>query len=722
MEPKKPGRDGSVSTLLVNLLLVCCIIAVFLLYNASYRGALHDQNVTDISNINQSAANISSAFFQNQQKRLADMAQYITLRCLSREGALTYICDSNSDAGSVFELVGADRTGNVALHAAGGFASVDYTNADYLGLAAILTASDRSRSQGIFCTPEFTDGYTARRSFALYTYLRLSESGGDTAPYTLMAVFRSSDFAGLIDLNGGYDDLSTVLVTREGDYVFGSADFKSDNLFKYFYDFNGLSLDEKNSLAASFALSASGEYYYSDGRGRPCVFVYTRVPDTAWSCVSCVPLASFHSTGLNLRFTLWIAVLLTALMAYNVLWLDRANRRLKLSVRKEQEASAAKTDFLSRMSHDIRTPLNVIIGTTLLARREKNPPATRTYLDNIDQSGKFLLSLVNDILDLNKVSSGKMELHPAPYSLRAFGDSMSAIIAPLCREKGLTFTVSGCESEQAYLLDSVRVNQIFFNILSNSVKFTPAGGHVALSCSAVPAPEGRTRLSFRASDDGTGMSEEFQAHMFEAFSQEQRADNLSGQGTGLGLAIVKNLTDLMGGDIRVESAPGRGTAFFISLTAADAPETAEARKAADASLAVLTGRRILLVEDNQINAEIAQTLLEDCGMTVDRAADGREGLDRFDASAPYYYDAVLMDLRMPVMNGLDAARAIRALPRPDAAGTPILAMTANAYDADVRNCLEAGMNAHLSKPIDPDAMFSALAREIASALDRRSRG
>jgi len=715
----KEEKTRSLLVLLANLALIFCVAAVFLLYANSNRDKIRQQNLADIENINQASSNISGAFFRNQKRRLADTAQYVSLRCFTLNEALDYICDSNSDSYSSYELVGSDCRGWAAVRRDGGYVPVDYTHIDYAALDLVFTKSGPSGVAGIRCTGEFTDGYTAAKSFALYSYVSLKDSSGTVREYTLLAILRSASFADVIDLSGGYKDMATVLVNANGDYVFGSSAFKSDNLFQYFYDYNGLSLDEKNAAAKELVTKDGGEFCYADSQGRDCVFVYSAVTGTQWYCVSCVPTASFRTNEMDLRFTLIIALLLLILMTVDMTWLDRANRRLKLGISKEKEAGAAKTDFLSRMSHDIRTPLNGIIGAAILAGREENPPETKKYLEDIDQSGKFLLSLVNDILDLNKVESGRMELHPAPYSYPQFCANMSAIISPLCRDRDIEFSITGGESGRCYMLDQMRLDQIFFNILSNSVKFTPPGGHISLVCGSETDENGREKLIFTASDDGCGMSEEFQQHMFEPFSQENEGDGANGQGTGLGLAIVHNLVELMDGEVSVRSAPGKGTVFRISIPAEPAAQETEETRAPGAAPVSLAGRRVLLFEDNKLNAEIAGTLLRDGGLEVDYAGNGRAGLEMFRASPDWYYDAVFMDLRMPEMNGLDAARAIRALPRQDAALTPIIAMTANAYDIDVQNCLQAGMNAHLAKPIDPDAMFASLSREITAAESKR---
>ena len=690
----------------INILLVVCIIVIFLLYNSNAQNKIKEQNIDDIKNINQSSANISSMFFKNQQREISDMVSYITLHKFSYNEALSFICDSHGDMKNKYELVGTNGKGYAALRDKNGFVPVDYTSSSYKYFNVIFrnyTIADD------MYTPEFTDSYTADRSFALHAHLKLLDDTGQIGTYTLLAVSQSRDFSGLIELNGGYTGMSTVFIDRTGTYVISSSEFKNDNLFQYFTEYNEISLEKRNELIDNLAGSIRGEYFFKNSKDQECIFVYTSVPNTNWYCVSCVPIASFKQTQMDIQFVLWITFLLLGLMIFDILWLDHINQQLKISVQNEKKAGEAKTEFLSRMSHDIRTPLNVIIGMTMLAQREENPPATKKDLENITQSGKFLLSLVNDILDLNKVESGKMELHLAPYSFEEFTSSMSAMIGPLCADKKIEFEITSPKENDVYLLDAMRMNQIFFNILSNSVKFTAPGGSIKLICTEKTATGDESVISFVASDNGIGMSEEFQKHMFEAFTQEEHEGRNTAQGTGLGLTIVKRLVDLMGGTISVKSSLGTGTIFYITLPAKKANEQSRKVIKQEVTVSNISGKRVLLFEDNELNAEIAGTLLSDKGIIVDYAQNGKVGVDKFSASSVNYYDAMLMDLRMPVMDGLEATKVIRSLKRSDAKTTPIIAMTANAYDIDVQNCIAVGMNAHLAKPINPDELFSVLA-------------
>jgi len=722
-----------------NAIIVILIIVIFIAFAGSSRQKMYEQNISDIRNINRSAANISSDFFLNQRSRLINASEYIRLKNLDYDEALDYIATVETGSAGSFELLDSEARGFASLRKNAGFIPVEYRSPDYERLMKICAESGSAQKQNtVFFTPEFTDSLNARNSFAFYRYIALSRRQNGAPPqihnYTLLSICRTKQYRGLLETDSGYRDLATALVNRQGDYVIADSAFKSDNLFRYFYVFNNLSLEERMRLESEFPADGGGIYYLKDAGGRDSVFVYASVPGTDWIAVSSVPLSSFHNSRLDLSFTLIIALLLIALMLMDMLWLEGINRRLEESAQREKEASAAKTDFLSRMSHDIRTPLNVIIGTTILAEDiPENPPETAKYLRNIEQSGSFLAALVNDILDLNKVESGKMELHLQPYSASQFRQGISAIIQPLCDKKNIAFSIEGDDSTPPLMLDRMRVNQIFYNILSNSVKFTPEGGWIKLSYSlsfAGPAREAdsgdraggrQARIEFAAADNGSGMSTEFQRHMFEAFSQESPSMRPAIQGTGLGLAIVKNLVDLMKGSIQVESLPGKGTVFHIVLPAETAPQSLIEQPVAG-SVLPLGGRHILLCEDNPLNSEIARKILETKGMTVDCAEDGRQGLEKFSASPGFFYDAVLMDMMMPVMNGLDASRAIRALPRPDARLIPIIAMTANAYDIDVRNSLDAGMNAHLAKPIEPQILFSTLAAQIALAAQAYDRG
>jgi len=384
-----------------------------------------------------------------------------------------------------------------------------------------------------------------------------------------------------------------------------------------------------------------------------------------------------------------------------------------------EQANRAKTDFLSRMSHDIRTPLNGIIGMTYLSRSETDPEKIKANLDKIDTSSKFLLGLINDVLDMSKAESGKVELHQEPYPPQEFMSYIDAVIKPLVVERNQELICENSVSDDMIpILDKLRFNQIFFNLLSNAVKYTPEGGHIRFAISGKRLPGRHMHLHAEVNDDGIGISDEFQKVIFDPFSQEGRNDTSLQRGTGLGMAITKQLVTLMGGTIRVESKIGQGSTFFVdmSMETAEADEKAKVNPLLDTQLDtcenVLSGKHILLCEDHPLNQEIAKALLAEKKMIVTTAEDGRIGYELFRDSAPYYYDAVLMDIRMPVMDGYEATRSIRNIDRADAKTVPIIAMTADAFSDDVQKCMDAGMDSHLSKPIEPEVLYQALCSAV----------
>jgi PAS domain S-box-containing protein len=392
----------------------------------------------------------------------------------------------------------------------------------------------------------------------------------------------------------------------------------------------------------------------------------------------------------------------------------REEKRLRIEA---TSANAAKSEFLSRMSHDIRTPLNGIIGMAYIAREEDNPPRTADCLRKIDTSSKFLLGLINDILDMSKAESEKIELHPEPYPPEEFRSYLNAVFKPLCDEKGQTFTVEmRLPDGMVPIFDKLRINQVIFNLLSNAVKYTHEGGRIQFLAHFDRVGTGpKLSAHIDICDTGIGISDKFQKVIFEPFVQEGRADPSEIRGSGLGLAIAKKMTDLMGGNISVKSKLGSGTTFTITMLVDSVPAHKVSYGHKPGGLlnqADLAGKKILLCEDNRLNQEIAQALLASRNIVANIADNGRRGVEMFEDSDEGFYDAILMDIRMPVMNGYEAAAEIRRLRRSDAQSVPIIAMSADAYAEDVKKCLDAGMNAHIPKPVDPEMLFGTLYKYI----------
>ncbi len=372
---------------------------------------------------------------------------------------------------------------------------------------------------------------------------------------------------------------------------------------------------------------------------------------------------------------------------------------------KANAANDAKTEFISRISHDIRTPIGAILNLTDFAHEDiENPEKLKEDLARIGTSGRFLLSLINDVLDITHIDSGKIELHPEPYPFSDYISEIRNILEPMCDDKGLTYDYEiNVPSNICVNIDKTRINQVILNLISNAVKYTPTGGHVRFGASAVPKGDNIFNFIVYIEDNGIGMSEDFAAHAFESFAQDYDnpyRDN-SIPGTGLGLPIVKKLYDLMGGEIKLESKLGEGTrvSLYIDLEDISSKDIIRTPSVLNTAVKGNYSGNILIAEDNEINSQIAQRIFENLGFDVTLAENGERACQIFSDSEPGYFKSIFMDIQMPVMNGYDAAKKIRKLKRTDSLSIPIIAMTADAYTTAMKKAREAGMNGFTTKPL-----------------------
>ena len=424
----------------------------------------------------------------------------------------------------------------------------------------------------------------------------------------------------------------------------------------------------------------------------------------------------------------WVSMKATLLTDGNgrhlIIGMNKIDAQMKRELEYQQHVAEAtnraRNDFLANMSHDIRTPMNAIIGYTNIAKKQKaDPEVISEALEKIGSSSHYLLSLINDILDISKIESGKMQMNPGPGDLGDIFRRIEDITALQARDKSLVITYQH-DSVRHYHVnaDELRIEQVLVNIVSNAIKYTPPGKTVDLIAEEEPAGNNRYRYRFIIRDTGIGISEDYLPHVFESFTREERTTVNHIQGTGLGLAITAKVVELMGGTISVKSTVGKGSEFTVELEleSLDREDAAEepGKEAVD-----LSGCRILLVEDNDVNAEIAGMILSHYGARTERAENGQIGFDKVRSNEDGYYDAVLMDIQMPVMNGYEAAKAIRALAGDYFRDLPIIAVSANAYDEDVRDCLDAGMDAHIAKPFNPEDLLNQLNKMIRRQFNDR---
>ena len=394
---------------------------------------------------------------------------------------------------------------------------------------------------------------------------------------------------------------------------------------------------------------------------------------------------------------------------------EEQNKALLSAYESARQASRAKSDFLANMSHDIRTPMNAIMGMSTIARRNiHDPEKLEDCLNKIDASSKHLLSLINSVLDMSKIESGKVVFVEEVFQLDQMIEDIKRIVQPQAEKKDIQFT-GEYETLQGVMVksDPIRIRQVLLNIVGNAIKFTPEKGKVHCSgFKVLSIYDGYSTFEFTCEDNGIGMDQEFVDKIFQPYERSKNVTSNEIEGSGLGMFISKNIVEMMNGEIYVESKKGEGTKFTVIFhlkEISEQPEKEKTEQNEETQIAfdAMKGKRILLVEDNDMNREIAQEFLTEEGILVENAVNGKEAVEKMEQSSLYYYDLILMDIQMPVMNGYEASAAIRRMDREDS-GLPIIATTANAFSDDIRQAKEAGMNEHIAKPIDVSVMFSVL--------------
>lgn len=530
------------------------------------------------------------------------------------------------------------------------------------------------------------------------------------------------------------------MIDRTGKYIVNNS-YNNDlsqgtnilsKLEKYATFLPGYSLEEvsgdlRNNEAGLAAYTVDGQKQY---------MYYAPIRGTDWYLLTIIPYEVVNSIisdligSLNRNVVVMMIIilgLLSGLFLFFYLHMSRDERRLRLANAAAQEArvkaenaSLAKSEFLSRMSHEIRTPMNGIIGMGTIARQNiGNPARVEECLKKQELSSQHLLALINDILDMSKIESGKIELRNSPFDLQAVLEGLVNIYDAQAVTKGIDFEAVLTEKAGEPLMgDSLRLNQILSNLLSNAVKFTPPGGTVRLTASDVYETKEELRLRFEVSDTGCGIAEENFDKVFESFEQENADVTSNYGGTGLGLAIVRRFTELMGGRVWIQSRLGEGSTFFVELSFHKAGEQPGVKGREDSVPDALHhpedydfhGKTILLAEDNAINREIACELLAATGAETEAAQNGKEAVALFENSEPGHFSLILMDVQMPVMNGYEATGKIRKLNRADAKTVPIFAMTANAFAEDEEKSRLAGMDSHITKPLDVKILYSQINR------------
>jgi signal transduction histidine kinase len=544
-----------------------------------------------------------------------------------------------------------------------------------------------------------------------------------------------SDMKDVLSISGFGGECFTYLINNSGrrlyKQTFDSTFIEEYNVLSALEDYRFTIEGSKEELAEAiknqkdlcleFEIPDTGEKY----------FVSTvPIGDTEWAVLVFVPtdvLGSSSNVVMSslLRYLIFIAILVVAIVSLLIfISLRRSserhllhvqeenNRKLAIAADEANRANQAKSEFLSHMSHDIRTPINGIVGMVNIAlKNHTDTERVHECLTKISGAADHLLSLINDVLEMSRIESGRVEMAKKPMNISTLIDNCASIIEGQLLTRILTLNIDARDLKHTTIIgDELRLRQIFINILGNAVKFTPDGGTITFHTEEI-SDDGKTVVyRFEFEDDGIGMSDEFQEHIFEAFSQEDGGSRTTYVGTGLGMSITKQFVELMGGTITVKSKLSEGSTFTVEIPFEYIEE--EKKEETVQTTKSLKGLKVLLVEDNELNMEIAVEILEDEEVVVSTACDGQEAVEVFEGAPEGSFDMILMDIMMPRMNGYEATRAIRASGHPDAKKVPIVAMSANAYAEDVAEALSSGMNAHVAKPIDVHHLFEVMSQYL----------
>ena len=701
--------------LLVNILLIVAAVLFVFGYSRKVQASQEALLRENFCNTVETMKQISERYLTGEQESAEAWAAYISGKRMTLEEALAYvraISDTNEceahfvdmdtfEAWSTKETDGSNRIAFYEICAA----------SDAAERQEIITRLRKMFAGETCVLGKYNLTESRRVVIATGSKVALREENGGQRNYLLLRVVPIERMRERWLFPVSYSRAEIGLISLRGDYVIPSASMRSENFVEFVraYNFpeNFSGADEQ---LAQLTTQLSGLMELKDSRGRLCCWYYSRLESFAdVDILGYIPAEDLEVGDDNLSVVAVVAGALLLMALIDGTYILSINRRLRIAAKEAEQANDAKTQFLSSMSHDIRTPLNAVLGMTELAQSHlENTDYVRECLRKISLSGNHLLTLINDILEISRVESGKIGLNPAPFEVRELVSSLESITRSQAVGHGLTLDVTTDALPEPWLLgDKLRLTQILLNLLNNAVKYTNPGGHIRLAVREELRPEG-VDLVCVVGDTGIGMSQAFQATMYDSFTRvaDSRIDKI--QGTGLGLAIVKRMVDLMGGTVTCVSAEGAGTTFTVRVPLQVAgPVRLQTEQGAPTELG-LRGVSVLIAEDNDINWEIISEMLSAYGIRCTRAENGRVCVDTLVEAPAGTYDLVLMDIQMPVLNGRDATRALRASSRADLRRIPVIAMTADAFAEDVQQCMDAGMDAHVAKPIEIEKVLAAI--------------
>ena len=831
---------------IVNTIIMAAILIFVVLYTRFESSNAYQRQIDYFVDSTVTIEHVTENYLEGEQRICDVWARYINNKSMTMEEAVDYIHASHVLANTSAHLISLDTLTGLSTRPKQGTTDDYVISYKRIGLLEDVSWIDEI-GKAINITRAFTNPMNGEQSLAFCNRVTLYDpESGASADAILMRIVPIAELEEKwVFPQGEFANADLSMIDVNGDYILKGHSFKNSSFFEFYQSYNPTDPASSEALFDRIT-SSTGSVSMVNSREQECILAFTPVSSTVgWTLLSFIPAKDLNMNRENWLLIGVISAGLLILFLFDLFYMQYLNRRLQVAAKEAESASKAKTDFLSTMSHDIRTPMNAIIGlTTIAGKNLGDEESTRESLRKINLASNHLLTLINDILDISKVESGKLKLSPLTFSIVETVENLVNLSQPMVKEKNIEFCFHTNQMEKEYLYtDQLRLNQIYINILSNAIKYTEPGGRVSVDMREDASDQpGCIRLTYVVADTGMGMSPEFMKTMYQPFSRQTDSRVNSIQGTGLGLAITKQMVELMGGTIDCQSEQGKGTTFTVVLdipvadkqredmrldsvdalivdddeillqTASDTLESmgatveqahsgAEAigmiagrhnagrdysiaiidwkmpdadgietirriRAEIDANIPILlisaydwsdiedlakeagangfvskplfrstfydkinaligaesksvepeddysdlAGLHILIAEDNDVNWEIISTMLGMFGITSDRAENGRVCVDMVRAAAENRYMLIFMDVQMPEMNGLDATRAIRALEDPLKSSIPIVAMTADAFSENVTECMNAGMNGHIAKPIDIKLVIKEIRR------------
>ena len=705
--------------IVVNVSIMIAMLIFVVLYSRLENQNSTRMQIEHFENTTITMKHVTENYLEGEQRICDVWARYINSKDMTIEEAVSFIRISHVLPTASVHIVYVDTLSGLSTKARQNNPddySVSYAGTDLLSDLSWISEIGES----INISRAYTNPVNGEQSIAFCNIISLKDpQTGNHRKAILLRIMPVSELEEKwIFPKEEFNNAELSIIDDNGDYIIKGHSFKNSNLFEFYRSYNTIDSASAQELFERIT-STTGSVTMKNSRGEECILAFTPVAATeGWTLLSFMPMTDLSVDTENWLLIGFVSAGLLILFFFDLAVILIFNKTLKVAAREAASANKAKTDFLSTMSHDIRTPMNAIIGLTTIAEKNiDDKEAVKENLRKITLASNHLLTLINDILDISKVESGKLNLSPQNFSIAEMMENIVNISEPMIKDKNIDFKyhVSKLDTEYIYA-DKLRLNQIYINILSNAIKYTEDGGRVSMDMREEQSQKpGCVKLTYVVSDSGIGMSPEFMQNMYQPFSREKdsRVDRI--QGTGLGLAITKKMVDLLGGVIECQSEQGKGTTFtvILDLPVADRQKDVMNHEPENDDLN-LQGMNILVAEDNDINWEIISTILDMYGIKAERAENGRICVEKMKEASEGSYDLIFMDIQMPEMNGLDATRAIRALEDPWASSIPIIAMTADAFSENITECLNAGMNGHIAKPIDVDLVIKEI-RKIKEA-------